>query len=203
MFKNFKVLGSTTGRVSSKKPNFSSPPRSISDAEKEVQGFKFFKLDPEKEHTIRMLPDVPKAKFNKKGLFFGEAKCPICEALEERKKKMSKNRNFMKEAIEIISLNPNLYKEILEEIVRKRPSAIVRAFEKIQKDEKGSNPNQVELKWLEEVKKLLSDGRKIEAIKTYRYYAQIGLKEAKKAVDELEMKLIRGKGFPYRKYPHV
>ncbi len=43
-----------------------------------------------------------------------------------------------------------------------------------------------------ELEQLLSKGRKIEAIKRYRGMTGAGLKEAKAAIDALEVKLRRG-----------
>ncbi len=48
----------------------------------------------------------------------------------------------------------------------------------------------IDSEWLKQVKAFLSSGNKIEAIKVYRQaHSQVGLKEAKDAVDEIERQM--------------
>jgi ribosomal protein L7/L12 len=65
---------------------------------------------------------------------------------------------------------------ILVEIAKLHPSAVVKAYEKLHKR-----------LWLKDVIDLLKSKKKIDAIKLYREKTGVGLKEAKVAVDALEV----------------
>lgn len=54
-----------------------------------------------------------------------------------------------------------------------------------------ATPEEREPSYLSEIRALLGRGLKIEAIKVYRAHTQLGLKEAKDAVEEIERTLPR------------
>lgn len=82
--------------------------------------------------------------------------------------------NYYSRAIEILTKHDNLAKDILIEIAKSNPSAIIKGYNSL------NHPN-----WQDEVLPILRSGQKINAIKRCRELTGMGLKEAKQAVEEL------------------
>jgi len=99
-------------------------------------------------------------------------------------------RNYMKEAIDVLEKYPSVqHSPLVVQILKDRPSTIVKAYESL---------NGVNKPWMEVVLNVLRSGRKIEAIKQLRALTDMGLKEAKEVVEELQEQ--HGISFGY-KYP--
>ncbi len=85
--------------------------------------------------------------------------------------------NYYPKAIEIITDSSGFTnKALLIEVAKHNPCAIVRANEAILKRKNKSS-------WIEKVRPVVANGRKIEAIKLCRELTGLGLKEAKGAVE--------------------
>lgn len=82
--------------------------------------------------------------------------------------------NYHKEAIDIIANHKEMNKDLIIQIAKDRPSAVVNAFNVL-----------VPTEWIAEVKKLLPEN-KIQAIKLCRELTGWGLMEAKKAVEGIK-----------------
>lgn len=82
--------------------------------------------------------------------------------------------NHYPEAIEILD-NANGFtdRKLLVEIAKHEPSAVVRACTRLRS-----------AGWIEEVRPIVLDGKKINAIKECRRLTGMGLKEAKEAVEQ-------------------
>lgn len=93
------------------------------------------------------------------------------------RKKMS---NHYKDAIELLkNLSPEKSKEIIFEIAKSNPSAIVKAMpENVER-----KPHQIEWQCRELIHACVNK-RKINAIKALKTVAGLGLKEAKDIIDE-------------------
>lgn len=79
--------------------------------------------------------------------------------------------NYHKLAIDIIANHKEMNNDLIIQIAKDRPSAVVNAFNVL-----------VPTEWIDEVKKLLPEN-KIQAIKLCRELTGWGLKESKKAVE--------------------
>ena len=89
---------------------------------------------------------------------------------------MSK-RSYMKEAIDIIESQPTMLRPIIIQILKDRPSAIVKAYKII---EIGNTP------WLKDVLDIMRSDGKIAAIKQLRTVTDLRLIEAKEKIEELQ-----------------
>ena len=87
------------------------------------------------------------------------------------------SNNYHKQAIDIIGKNQYASTDLLREIAKDRPSAIVKAAAALEAESPAG--------WKVEAKALVQAGRKINAIKACRAATGLGLKEAKEAVEAL------------------
>lgn len=89
--------------------------------------------------------------------------------------------NYYSEAIEIITKNKSLASDLLVEICKFKPSAVIKAYKIIAPNIKPAigMPNT----WKPAIEKILKHGHYIEAIKELRALTGAGIKEAKEAVD--------------------
>ena len=93
----------------------------------------------------------------------------------KRSHKMS--NNYRKQAIDIIGRNKYANADLLREISKDRPSAIVKAAAALEAE----HP----VAWKAEARAFMQAGRKIQAIKVCRVATGLGLKDAKGAVEAL------------------
>ena len=87
------------------------------------------------------------------------------------------SNNYRKQAIDIIGRNKYANADLLRNISKDRPSAIVKAAAALEAE----HP----VAWKVEARAFMQAGRKIQAIKACRAATRLGLKEAKEAVEAL------------------
>jgi len=88
--------------------------------------------------------------------------------------------NYYSKAIDIITDDTCNIRRLLIQIAKMNPSAVVKAHNELPK----------QLTWLDDVKESIYADRIIEAIKKYRHYTKLGLREAKEAVETLKLDMI-------------
>ena len=97
--------------------------------------------------------------------------------MDQKEEEEVMSRNYMKEAIDILESHPDKHHSIITQILKDRPSAIVKSYRLIEVQN---------VSWMPDVLRIMRAGHKIAAIKQLRAVTRMGLQEAKEEIEKLQ-----------------